>query len=164
MPEILCQNHSIYFHSHGMLATILMFVCGLFWGRNGDTEMRNSFPPREMGPLTLSGSKQVKLQPELLLNNTFYSRLHPVCNLLILPIDLIWRERANFILCLSGNVSTAHIVVWTTGLLCGGAGPQPVGLRLQSERRERVQHGPVYPATGWGRTCSQRWQDTCESY
>ncbi|XP_056278397.1 membrane-associated guanylate kinase, WW and PDZ domain-containing protein 3a isoform X3 [Pseudoliparis swirei] len=26
--------------------------------RNGDTEMRNSFPPREMGPLTLSGSKQ----------------------------------------------------------------------------------------------------------
>lgn len=45
-------------------------------------------------------------------------------------------------------------------MFCSGAGAQPAGLRLQSERRERVQHGPVHPAAGRGGTGSERRQDT----
>lgn len=60
-------------------------------------------------------------------------------------------------------VSKAGILVLRpTGLFRGGAGAQPAGLRLQSEGREGVQHGPVHPAPGRGRACSERRQDTCE--
>lgn len=45
-------------------------------------------------------------------------------------------------------------------MFCSGAGAQPAGLRLQSERRKRVQHGPVHPAAGRGGTGSERRQDT----
>lgn len=62
------------------------------------------------------------------------------------------------------GLRSSYSRLWTTGLFRGGAGAQPAGLRLQSERRERVQHGPVHPATGRGRACSQRRPDTCEIF
>ena len=62
------------------------------------------------------------------------------------------------------GLKSLYCRLWTTGLFRGGAGAQPAGLRLQSERRERVQHGPVHPAPGRGRACSQRRPDTCEIF
>lgn len=49
------------FHIYGRsLYVCCLYVFGLFWGRNGDTEVKNSLLPKDMGTLIMSGSKQVR--------------------------------------------------------------------------------------------------------
>lgn len=56
--------------------------------------------------------------------------------------------KCSYILFLPNSRLTAVPCGDVAGLLRGGAGTQPAGLRLQPAGREGVQHGPVHPAAG----------------
>lgn len=151
-------------NSHCM--TVVDIECGggikcLFSVRNGESETKNSGLQKDLALLT-AGSKQVRTP------HTWISRVFPTKERSNCPPDSgasremlmsVTRLEKSFNVTRSVNTEplisndTSHLsgscsCLGTTGMFCSGAGAQPAGLWLQSERRERVQHGPVHPAAG----------------
>lgn len=142
------------FKTNSYCVTVVDIECGggikcLFCVRNGESETKNLGLQKDLALLT-AGSKQVRT------THTWISRVFPTKERSNCPPDagaksFTVTRSVNTGPLISGDTSRlsgSYSCLGTTGMFCSGAGAQPAGLWLQSERRERVQHGPVHPAAG----------------
>lgn len=121
-----------------------------------------TLPLSEQGTLCVTGPNQVRiilLFPVVVLATIRRLRLH----------QTRWDEnivcKRVLFLC---TVWLARVGRWLWSLRCvglsdGGVREGLPGLWLQPARGDRVQHGPVHPEAGWGRTCPAGRKDPCES-